>query len=392
MSRKSRRDDFLESVRQVLCDRVGGLCSNPACRISTKGPRSASTGVKSIGRAAHINAAAPEGPRYDPKQTREERRSFENGIWLCANHAAEVDADTRGFSVEELRRWKAAAESYAEAQFGRGVPSSGGAAVAGLIAIGPDVIAKGRVLRTVGRTWSIAVDQFLVGDLTSLRRFADSFSEVEQGDCYVCVQADGVGRMLVDAPETDLTNGLLITLHVAAPLPVANARQVFDVNRRGSDVALDLSGDEPDVPLRWNLISGADTIVQQLVMQLGSRGGGRRGGSVTGSRVAELCERLGQEVAPAIIAIETIRLATVAYEDTLFKTWHVPLNFIERVRGVRLLPTTSRTHVKAAITLDVYGVAPGVEYVAPILTSVRHLGPRLPPQSVTDVGPTGGRE
>jgi hypothetical protein len=40
----------------------------------------------------------------------EERRSPENGIWLCANCATEIDKDPTRFPVSLLRQWKEDAE------------------------------------------------------------------------------------------------------------------------------------------------------------------------------------------------------------------------------------------------------------------------------------------
>ncbi len=70
-------------------------------------------GFVSVGVAAHIKAASEGGARYDPLQTPEERRSFDNGIWLCQNHAHQIDHDAQEFTVETLREWKREAEQRA---------------------------------------------------------------------------------------------------------------------------------------------------------------------------------------------------------------------------------------------------------------------------------------
>ncbi|BBU46534.1 hypothetical protein PPTS312_44490 [Pseudomonas putida] len=69
-----------------------------------------------LGVACHIKAAAPLGPRYDPEQTSEERKHFDNGIWMCQTHSRLIDADQSNYSVEELLEWKRAAEVRANAQ------------------------------------------------------------------------------------------------------------------------------------------------------------------------------------------------------------------------------------------------------------------------------------
>ncbi|MBF6032855.1 hypothetical protein H8F23_06300 [Pseudomonas sp. P155] len=104
------RHDFLQSTVQRLRDRAGNVCSFPDCHVHTHG--SAFTGEKAVGVgvACHIKAAAPGGPRYDPKQTKDERRHLDNGIWMCQTHSKLVDADDSAFSVEALRVWKQKAE------------------------------------------------------------------------------------------------------------------------------------------------------------------------------------------------------------------------------------------------------------------------------------------
>ena len=103
------RDEFTGNTRLKIAKRAGWLCSAPLCRCHTEGSNAGGDGEISIGVAAHICAAAPGGPRYDPGMTPEQRRSPDNGIWLCENHAKAVDADDSDFTVDVLRDWKAQA-------------------------------------------------------------------------------------------------------------------------------------------------------------------------------------------------------------------------------------------------------------------------------------------
>lgn len=77
------RDEFNRDTVDVLAKRVGVRCSNPSCRRVTTGARSDTQRIVNIGVAAHITAAAASGPRFDAALTVEQRRSVENGIWLC---------------------------------------------------------------------------------------------------------------------------------------------------------------------------------------------------------------------------------------------------------------------------------------------------------------------
>lgn len=108
-----RGADFKSPVKALLARRVGYLCSNPKCQKPTIGPKMGAQGYVSVGVASHIRAASPGGPRYDERQTPEERSGFDNGIWLCADHAHIIDHDEKEFTVEVLREWKHTAEERA---------------------------------------------------------------------------------------------------------------------------------------------------------------------------------------------------------------------------------------------------------------------------------------
>ena len=108
------RDEFSPSTKKLLAGRVGHRCSNPGCRKPTIGPASDITKVVILGDAAHITAASPGGPRYDPELSTEERRHYNNGIWCCPGCAELIDKDATGYPVEVLRHWKTEAEGAAK--------------------------------------------------------------------------------------------------------------------------------------------------------------------------------------------------------------------------------------------------------------------------------------
>lgn len=116
---KDMRDDFKQYIRQVLAHSAGFRCSKPDCRAATAGPSDVPDRHGSIGIAAHITAASPGGPRYDPTLSPEERGAALNGIWLCDIHAREVDGDTARYTADRLRSWKRSAEDEARAMLGR---------------------------------------------------------------------------------------------------------------------------------------------------------------------------------------------------------------------------------------------------------------------------------
>jgi len=116
------RDDFSKRVIETLRTRVASRCSNPSCRIPTSGPSETVEKSVIIGIASHICAAAIGGPRYDHDMTRDQRKSIENGIWLCSGCSIKIDRDVKKYTVELLRGWKNEAEETADNELGNRIP------------------------------------------------------------------------------------------------------------------------------------------------------------------------------------------------------------------------------------------------------------------------------
>lgn len=110
------RDDFSLTTKKILRDRAGNRCSNPHCNRLTSGPASDNLRAINVGTASHICAAAKGGPRYDENMTSDERKSPNNGIWLCNFCADLIDKDTNRYTVSLLHKWKTEAERNAEFQ------------------------------------------------------------------------------------------------------------------------------------------------------------------------------------------------------------------------------------------------------------------------------------
>jgi uncharacterized protein YjhX (UPF0386 family) len=113
------RDDFSGEVKRTIAARVNYRCSKPSCRAQTTGPQIDPSKSLNVGVAAHITAASPGGPRYDPSLTPDERKHANNAIWLCQNCGKLVDNDEARFTENELRRWKRAAEAEALTLIGK---------------------------------------------------------------------------------------------------------------------------------------------------------------------------------------------------------------------------------------------------------------------------------
>jgi hypothetical protein len=117
------RDDFSLEVKKTVAARVNYGCSSPSCRAPTSGPQVDPSKALNVGVAAHITAASPEGPRYNPELTPEQRKHANNAIWLCQTCGKLVDNDEERFTEEEIRRWKASAEEEALARIGKAIAS-----------------------------------------------------------------------------------------------------------------------------------------------------------------------------------------------------------------------------------------------------------------------------
>ena len=108
----SDRDEFAPQTKRVIAERACYVCSNPSHRTFTIQAHSDPEKSLSSGVAAHIRGAAQNGPRYDPGQSRAERRHPQNGIWLCHSCSDLVDKDETKFTVAVLEGWRSEHERW----------------------------------------------------------------------------------------------------------------------------------------------------------------------------------------------------------------------------------------------------------------------------------------
>ena len=121
----TKRDEFRKSVVEILARRAGHCCSNPDCRRRTSGPGAAADTAINIGVAAHISAAAPGGPRFDPKLSHVQRAAATNGIWLCQTCSKLIDSDETQFTPTLLLEWRSSAELRAQSYLQTPEPPQG---------------------------------------------------------------------------------------------------------------------------------------------------------------------------------------------------------------------------------------------------------------------------
>ncbi|MBK9714621.1 MAG: hypothetical protein IPO81_25410 [Kouleothrix sp.] len=122
---KKKRDDFAPATIELLCKRASYICSNPDCRSLTLSPsQEDSEKVIYVGVAAHITAAASNGPRYDSSITSEQRGAIENAIFLCAFCANMIDKNGGiDFPAQLLKNWKIDHEAWVRSNLNKSVTS-----------------------------------------------------------------------------------------------------------------------------------------------------------------------------------------------------------------------------------------------------------------------------
>ncbi len=108
MTKSNNRDDFSQATKDRLAKQARYHCCNPSCRKLTSAPTSDGSKEMNIGVAAHICAAAPGvgARRYRADMTPDQRKSHDNGIWLCQDCAKAIDSDDPIFTEEFLHSWK----------------------------------------------------------------------------------------------------------------------------------------------------------------------------------------------------------------------------------------------------------------------------------------------
>jgi hypothetical protein len=80
-------------------------CAFPDCSVPIVEQSGTPTGV-----VCHICARSKGGPRFDAKQTDEQRHAFENLILMCARHSKLIDSEPQRYTVDLLHDLKAMRE------------------------------------------------------------------------------------------------------------------------------------------------------------------------------------------------------------------------------------------------------------------------------------------
>lgn len=351
----NNRDDFPPKIKRAVAMRAGWHCSFATCQKPTVGPsEESSTAITMIGKAAHICGASP-GPgsrRYDASMTPEERKSINNAIWLCADHADVVDYDEVLYTVEKLRAMK----REHEASCAQGVRLGKGHDLpAGLLAIGPDVICTGDIRQFSAVSWTLHIKHFVVGDFHRLISFIDGFAKATLEEKYLLSNEMGDGRVLVQAPNLSKEGGGYSLL-----CPIAPSFSRIDAQKLGSDMALHPDTYDLYLNAEGNIarVSGLEALPQRVRSVLSMQRGESPFNPTFGMRFFEYFEAYrGSPWLGLLLKLDVIRQASIPYTDSILKRQYTPLQCVTRVNSIELLsdtPTNNRLPVR--VHFEVQGV------------------------------------
>lgn len=199
---KRNRDDFSPQVKRTLVSRVASRCSNPDCRVPTTGPTTDPEGINSVGKAAHIAAAATGGPRYDASMTPGQRSCVSNGIWLCSICADDVDRDALRYPATLLHAWKRQAENTARAELGKALPTERELAVFKTKVLGENITGQSiseliTGVQQIGIREIERLDPRFTARITSDHRgITITLNPIEPVSCQLCVPEEAAAEFL----------------------------------------------------------------------------------------------------------------------------------------------------------------------------------------------------
>jgi hypothetical protein len=106
---------------KILVQRSGDRCAICRTPLSIDAKQGGEPAL--IGEIAHIRGEKAGSARYDPDQPIEERNSYRNLIYVCANDHTIVDQNPIDFPVERLIQIKADHEKWVSQQLSRSLPN-----------------------------------------------------------------------------------------------------------------------------------------------------------------------------------------------------------------------------------------------------------------------------
>lgn len=263
----NRKDDFTKATKLVMAERVAWRCSFPDCNKIQIGPNSHDPKKRiNLGKAAHISAASPEGPRYDSSKTSEQRKHISNGIWMCGQHADLIDADFTVYSVETLKLWKIDAERVAaenlKAPHNEYLDES-----STLLQIGSEIIFYAHWKSTTANERTFKLLNPLIGDLNKIEAYVEGFNTLVETERYVVIESQGDARVILYPPKlAKKGREVLLTITVKNPPKSNDPKNTASIALVNGDLSLDANGNIA-------MVRGVDAVIQDIWTRLGTKKG-----------------------------------------------------------------------------------------------------------------------
>ncbi|WP_418408080.1 hypothetical protein [Alistipes sp.] len=326
------RDNFSTKVKEVLAKRVGYRCSFPGCNRITIGPgHKSASDIVNLGEAAHIYAASPNGPRYDPSMTPEDRASINNGVWMCRGHAKIIDSDFTNYSAETIQQWKEIAENNTFVCL-ESLDSGLISTPTTLISIGSTIVFEGIWESANDGVWKFIIKKFLIGDIEDIRGFNDDIkSDLLR---YIVIESQGDGRYIDGKLNWEFDNN---TYSISIN-PKDKAERTTPYNM--CDIAMNF--DTHDIEIvdgSLGMVKGENCAKQTIILTLSSNFGDFLSSPTLGSYTSYYYWKYkdNEPLLKKLLKLEITRLISIPHKDGIDKAERPPLNFINRILDVDIL-------------------------------------------------------
>ncbi|STQ72726.1 Uncharacterised protein [Hafnia alvei] len=312
--------------------RASYLCS--LCKCSTVGPSDeGKNAVTMTGVAAHICAAAPGkgSRRYDLNMSPEERSHIDNGIWLCVSCSVLIDRDEKRFTVEKLHQIKYEHESSRRIGILEDCDENN------IVAIGPDIIALGHIIRSAPEGLRIRLSHFVSGSVRDLWALQQNFSRWSPERRYVLCNELGFGGLLNQPPVIERVNS-------SYEIQLALQKQVIRQDAR--------AGISTMCPNTLKRISGIEAFTQIFENILGTAQGTWFTNLSLGSDMSDLYWRYrGSPWFKSLAMMEMIRMSSIPRLNKSQQTPTTPFLIVNRVNNVEI-PSFELVDQKLEILVD----------------------------------------
>lgn len=297
--------------------RASYLCS--LCKCSTVGPSDeGKNAVTMTGVAAHICAAAPGkgSRRYDLNMSPEERSHIDNGIWLCVSCSVLIDRDEKRFTVEKLHQIKYEHESSRRIGILEDCDENN------IVAIGPDIIALGHIIRSAPEGLRIRLSHFVSSSVRDLWALQQNFSRWSPERRYVLCNELGFGGLLNQPPVIERVNS-------SYEIQLALQKQVIRQDAR--------AGISTMCPNTLKRISGIEAFIQIFENILGTAQGTWFTNLSLGSDMSDLYWRYrGSPWFKSLAMMEMIRMSSIPRLNKSQQTPTTPFLIVNRVNNVEI--------------------------------------------------------